>query len=94
MGIGHYGSERTFAVKPARQRRCPYGLRGLTAQRAQASWLSCQKYGKSALSGQASACPTYSFIQPCSSSLINYHNSHKMSRVYLFGLHQTNSHVV
>jgi hypothetical protein len=36
-GVGHYGSERAFAVKPARQRRCPCGLRGLTAQRAQAS---------------------------------------------------------
>ena len=37
MALGHYGSERAFAVKPARQRRCPCGLRGLTAQRAQAS---------------------------------------------------------
>jgi hypothetical protein len=36
-GVGHYGSERAFAVKPARQRRCPCGLRGLTAQCAQAS---------------------------------------------------------
>jgi hypothetical protein len=37
MALGHYGSERAFAVKPARQRRCPCGLRGLTAQCAQAS---------------------------------------------------------
>src|ERR1700758_3216908 len=37
MALGHYGSRRGFPAKPARQRRCPCGLRGLTAQRAQAS---------------------------------------------------------
>jgi ATP-dependent DNA ligase len=35
-GMGHYCSARAFAVNPARQRRAPFGLRGLTAQRGRA----------------------------------------------------------
>ena len=41
--MGHYGSARTFAVNPARIKARPCGLRGLTAQRGQARWLSCEE---------------------------------------------------
>jgi hypothetical protein len=45
----HYGLARTFAVNPARQRRAPCGLWGLTALCGQASSLSCQECTQSSL---------------------------------------------
>src|SRR5215470_7583732 len=66
-GVGHYGSERAFAVKPARQRRCPCGLRGLTAQRAQASGYHAKNTEKRSL-GPGIGLTNLGFIQPRSSS--------------------------
>jgi len=69
-GVHHYGSERAFAVKPARQRRCPCGLRGLTAQRAQASGYHAKNTEKRSLGpgiGLMEPRGELGFIQPRSS---------------------------
>src|SRR5262250_457518 len=69
-GVHHYGSERAFAVKPARQRRCPCGLRGLTAQRAQASGYHAKNTEKRSLRpgiGLMEPRGELGFIQPRSS---------------------------
>src|SRR5262249_26782712 len=45
-GVGHYGSERAFAVKPAAPKALPLRASGLDRSARPSKWLSCQEYGK------------------------------------------------